>query len=37
VQALPYPIMLNPSDEIFDTQAVVFVEVDPQTAEESDE
>jgi hypothetical protein len=37
VQALPYPIMLNPSDEIFDTQAVTFVAVDAQTAEESDE
>ncbi|MBZ0285971.1 MAG: hypothetical protein K8I30_00045, partial [Anaerolineae bacterium] len=37
VQALPYPIMLNPSDEIFDTQAAVFVEVDPAKAEEADE
>ncbi|MEO8607782.1 MAG: hypothetical protein ABI690_07880 [Chloroflexota bacterium] len=37
VQALPYPIMLNPSDEIFDTQAPVFVQVDPTAAEEPDE
>jgi len=37
VQALPYPIMLNPSDEIFDTQPVVFVAVDPATAEAPDE
>jgi hypothetical protein len=36
-RAWPYPIMLNPSDEIFDTQEVVFVSVDPQSAEEPDE
>jgi hypothetical protein len=37
VRALPFPVMLNPSDEIFDTQAVVLVAVDPQTAEAADE
>lgn len=37
VRAWPYPIMLNPSDEIFDTQAAVFVPIDPQTAEAADE
>jgi len=36
-RAWPFPIMLNPSDEIFDTQMVVFVAVDPATAEAADE
>jgi hypothetical protein len=36
-RAWPYPIMLNPSDEIFDTQIAVFVSIDPATAEASDE
>jgi hypothetical protein len=33
----PFPIMLNPSDEIFDTQAVALLAVDPRTAEAPDE
>jgi len=36
-RAWPFPIMLNPSDEILDMQEVVFVAVDPQTAEAGDE
>lgn len=33
----PFPMMLNPSDEIFDTERVVMVSIDPQTAEAPDE
>lgn len=33
----PFPMMLNPSDEIFDTQVVALLAVDPQTAEAPDE
>jgi hypothetical protein len=36
-RAWPLPIMLNPSDEILDTQTVVFVPIDPQSAEAADE
>ncbi len=33
----PFPIMLNPSDEIFDTNPPVYVSLDSQTAEAPDE
>ena len=37
VKQWPYPTLLNPSDEIFDTQAVVMLEIDRTTAEAADE
>ncbi len=37
VKEWPYPTILNPSDEIFDTQAVTMLEVDRTTAEAADE
>jgi hypothetical protein len=36
-RAWPFPIMLNPSDEIFETNAVVLLPIDPSTAEAPDE
>ncbi len=33
----PFPVMLNPSDEIFDTHAATLLTVDPDTAEAPDE
>ena len=33
----PFPVMLNPSDEIFDTHAAALLAVDPDTAEAPDE
>ncbi len=33
----PFPMMLNPSDEIFDTERVAMLSIDPQTAEAPDE
>ena len=37
VKNWPYSTILNPSDEIFDTQAVAMLEIDPTTAEAADE
>ncbi len=37
VKQWPYPTILNPSDEIFDTQAVAMLEIDRTTAETPDE
>jgi hypothetical protein len=37
VNAWPFPVMLNPSDEIFETHPVVLLPVDPETAEAPDE
>jgi hypothetical protein len=36
-RAWPFPMMLNPSDEIFDTNTIVHLTIDPQTAEAPDE
>ena len=33
----PFPIMLNPSDEIFDTQTLAWMPIDPNEAEAPDE
>ncbi len=37
VKQWPFPTILNPSDEIFDTQAVVMLDIDPANAEAPDE
>jgi hypothetical protein len=37
VKEWPYPTILNPSDEIFDTQAVAMLDIDRMTAESADE
>lgn len=36
-QSWPFPILLNPSDEILETNTLAWIEVDPQTAEAPDE
>ncbi len=37
VKQWPFPTMLNPSDDIFDTQPVVMLNIDPTAAELADE
>ncbi|MBI1282023.1 MAG: hypothetical protein GC179_28110 [Anaerolineaceae bacterium] len=37
VKEWPFPTILNPSDEIFDTQPVAMLQIDPQHAEAADE
>lgn len=37
IKQWPYPTILNPSDEIFDTQAVAMLDIDHATAEAADE
>ncbi len=37
VKQWPFPTILNPSDEIFDTQPITMLDIDPQNAEAADE
>ncbi len=37
VKQWPFPTILNPSDEIFDTQPIAMLDIDPQNAEAADE
>ncbi|MBC6937329.1 MAG: hypothetical protein DWB42_16030 [Chloroflexi bacterium] len=37
VRGWPHPVMLNPTDDILDTNTLVFLPVDPTAAEAPDE